>query len=103
MKCPVYRSLDKPSAFFGLRGRFMTWTGVLMAVVLVIAFVVGMLTVSWLGFLVFAVGAVASYLLVMNLQGKSSDRAFSTKMNSKRYPQYLRTPPGAFRHMWEDM
>ena len=25
MKCKVYRSLDRPSSFFGIKGRFLGW------------------------------------------------------------------------------
>lgn len=100
MRCPVYRSLDKPSAFFGIRGRFTTWMVGFLVADLVVAVVVAIVTVSMFGFLVFVAGAVAAYLYIMSLQAKGSDRAFSMKMNSKKYPQYVRTPAGAFRHIW---
>ena len=25
MKCKVYRALDRPQVFFGIKGRFITW------------------------------------------------------------------------------
>lgn len=101
MRCPVYRSLDKPSAFFGIRGRFTTWMVGLLVADLLVAVIVAITTVSMLGILVFVVGAVAAYLYIMSLQAKGSDRAFSMKMNSKKYPQFIRTPAGAFRHIWK--
>lgn len=100
MRCSVYRSLDKPSAFFGIRGRFTTWMGLLLAADLFVALLVGLMLGSFFGFLVFVIGAVSAYVYIMGLQGKSSDRAFSQKMNSKKYPRYVRTPAGAFRHIW---
>ena len=57
-------------------------------------------TAALLGIGVFAVGAVCAYLYVMSLQGKQSDRAFALKMNSKKYPRYVRTPPGPMRRLW---
>lgn len=100
MRCPVYRSLDKPSAFFGIRGRFTTWMGFLLVADLFVAFMVGVMVGSILGFVIFIIGAIAAYIYIMGLQGKSSDRAFSMKMNAKKYVRYVRTPVGAFRHLW---
>lgn len=102
MRCPVYRSLDKPSAFFGIRGRFTSWIAILLAVDLLVAFIVGIMTVSIVGIGFFLIGAVVAYLYIMSLQGKQSDRAFAMKMNSKKYPRYVRTPPGAMRHIWRE-
>lgn len=100
MRCQVYRSLDKPSAFFGIRGRFASWMGVLLVADLFVAVLVAAFTAALLGIGVFAVGAVCAYLYVMSLQGKQSDRAFALKMNSKKYPRYVRTPPGPMRRLW---
>lgn len=100
MRCPVYRSLDKPSAFFGIRGRFTSWMVVLLVVDFLFAFLVGAATTSFLGIFVFVLGAVGAYVYVMSLQGKQSDRDFALKMNSKKYPRYVRTPPGPMRRLW---
>lgn len=100
MRCPVYRSLDRPSAFFGIRGRFITLMGGLLVVSVLAAFFIGAMTVSAIGFVTFGIGAVGSYIYVMSLQGNSSDRAFSMRMNARRYARYVRTPAGAFRRIW---
>lgn len=100
MRCVVYRSLDKPSSFFGIKGRFMTWMGLLLVADLFLAFIIGAFLGTLFAFAIFVIGAVAAYLFVMSLQGKSSDRAFSLKMNARRYPRYVRTPPGPFMGFW---
>ena len=100
MKCPVYRSLDKPSAFFGIRGRFTSWMLGIVVVLLFAALFLGALMKAIVGVIFFLAGVVAAYVYILNLQGKSSDRAFSMKLNSRRYPRFVRTPPGALRHMW---
>ena len=100
MRCPVYRSLDKPSAFFGIRGRFTSWMLGIVVVLLFLALIVGALTRAIVGIVIFVAGVAAAYAYILNLQGKSSDRAFTMKLNSRRYPRYVRTPAGAFRHMW---
>lgn len=100
MERPVYHSLDKPSAFFGIRGRFTSWMVGILLVVGVVALVVGTMSSTFVGIIVFVAGAVGVYVWIMSLQGKESDRAFSMRINSKKYVRYVRTPPGAARHMW---
>ena len=41
MKCKVYRALDKPQVFFGIKGRFITWYLILAGVVLMLAVIIG--------------------------------------------------------------
>lgn len=102
MRCIVYRSLDKPSAFFGIRGRFTTWMVGLLGADLFVAFIVGAFFGTIFAFLGFVIGAVAAYMYIMGIQGKSSDRTFSMKMNSRKYRRYVRTPAGALRHIWKN-
>lgn len=100
MRCTVYRSLDKPAAFFGIRGRFTAWFAVILAGVLLLALVAGAMTDTIVGVVAFIAGGGSAYLFVMGLQGKTSDRTFSLRMNSRRYVQYVRVPAGAMRHVW---
>lgn len=100
MRCPVYHSLDKPSAFFGIRGRFTSWMVGILVVVGFVALVAGAMTSTIFGIIVFVAGAVGAYVWIMSIQGKESDRAFSMRLNSKKYVRYVRTPSGAARHMW---
>lgn len=100
MKCTLYRSLDRPSAFFGIRGRFITWYGFILGGILFVAAFVGSFTGSFFGFLTFFGGAAAGYGFILSLQSKYSDRMLSMKFNSKRYAHFFRVPPYAFRHIW---
>ena len=60
---------------------------------------VGIATARWLGWLTAAIGAVVAYFYIIGIQGKSSDRTFAIKMNSRRYVRYIRTQTGPMRSM----
>ena len=100
MRRALYRSLDKPSAFFGIRGRFTTWLGLFLGVALLFGFVVGMMTASIVGIVVFLGAAVTGYMLVLSVQGRMSDRGFAIRSQSRRYARFVRVAPGAFRREW---
>lgn len=100
MKCQLYRSLDRPSAFFGIRGRFLTWFGFIAGGVMVVSFIIGSFTSSFFGFLVFFGLGAAAYGFILSLQSRSSDRVLTMKVNSRRYPSFFRVPSYAFRHLW---
>ena len=101
MRCRVYRSLDKPSSFFGLRGRFVLWCAGGIGVSLALGLVVGLLTVSLFGMITCFAGAAASYLFVTSLQGKMSDREFSKKLLAGKYPEYVHLKPVPFDSNYE--
>lgn len=100
MKRPLYRSLDEPSAFFGIRGRFTTWFGIYLGGALFAALMVGSATSGFFGFLAFFAFGVVGYGFVMSLQSKYSDRQLSMKLASKRYVRFIKVPPFSFRHLW---
>lgn len=97
MRCKVYRSLDRPQTFFGIKGRYLTWFLLLAGVALALAFAVGIATAGVFGFVLFVIGAVAGYVLIMALQDKASDREFSIRLDARRYPRFYRVAPAPFR------
>ena len=76
MKRRVYRSLDRPAAFFGIRGRFM-WV---MAPGLV--------------------GAVAAYLLTLSLQSRIDEKDIWKRIVRKGYPSLYKVRPKHVRNIW---
>ena len=102
MKCRVYKSLDHPSAFFGIRGRFITLLGTLILVVAVVAGVVGSVFGSLFGFTIFFIGAACAYFYVMSQQSKYSDRELSRRLNARKYVRYVHVRPGPVRAAWKD-
>ena len=99
MKCKVYRSLDRPQVFFGIKGRFITWYLILAGAVLMLSAAVGVVTAGVFGFVLFILGAAGAYVFVMLLQDKSSDREFTIRLNARKYPRFYRLKPQPFRIM----
>ena len=102
MKCKVYKSLDHPSAFFGIRGRFITLLGTLIFVAAVIAGIVGSILGSLFGFTMFFIGVASAYFFVMSLQSKFSDRELTRRLNARKYVRYVHVRPGPVRAYWKD-
>ena len=96
MKCKVYRSLDRPSSFFGLRGRFITVCAAGLGLSLAFALVVGAVTFPLVGTAVFLLGAAGSYLLATSIQGRMSERTFGKRILARKYPGYIRLRPRRF-------
>lgn len=102
MKCKVYRSLDRPSSFFGIKGRFLGWYLLLAGGILTLSVAVGLAAAGILGFVLFVLGAAGAYVLVMSLQDKSSDREFSLRLAARKYPRFYRIRPVPFKEMVGD-
>lgn len=102
MNRKVYRSLDKPTAFFGIRGRYTTWLAMMIGVVIVLALFVAQLTVGFIGWVTLGIGAVASYLFIIGYQERVSDRELDKIMDSKRLKSCIRRTPGPIRQIWKE-
>lgn len=100
MKCKVYKSLDRPTSFFGVRGRFVGWLALLVCACLVVSLVVGSFFGSVAGVILFLLCGASAYLFVIGLQDKWSDKDFSLKLNSVRYCRYVRRSPGPVCRYW---
>ena len=94
MQYEVFRSLDRPSAFFGIKGSYISWVGAGLVVDLFFSLIVGVLTVGFIGFIVFLLGAVCVYGYVMMKQGKMSDRRLARKMAARQLPSSVRIREG---------
>ena len=97
MKCKVYRALDRPSVFFGIKGRFITWYLLLAGAALMLSVAVGISTAGVFGFVLFILGAAGAYVLIMLLQDRTSDREFSIRLDARKYPRFYRLRPQPFR------
>ncbi len=100
MKCTVYRSLDKPTVFFGIRGRFIRIFGIIAAIGGVVSIVLGSIIDSIVGFILFAGVAVVDYFFVLSIQGKSSDREYNIRKSSKNLVSCFQFPRMSLRHVW---
>lgn len=96
----TYRSLDKPSAFFGIRGRFKLVLGAFAVAAIFPAVVAGGSFGSTGGFIVFGLCFAGAYFYVMALQARSSDREFFKRLASRRYPRFIRVPARRLSSLW---
>lgn len=90
MNLPFYKSLDKTSSLFGIKGSYLyiMIAGILVAVVLGFG-IIGAVAGSLIGTLAtLAIGAL-SYLAVMMLQGKYSERVLRKKLVSFSLPDFM--------------
>ena len=97
MKYRVWRSLDRPSAFFGIRGRFSTVFLGIAGAGLMVAFTVGSCTNSLIGMLTFGLCCIGAYSAVMSLQGRMTERGLARWMSSRRIPRAVRLMPKSIR------
>ena len=94
MEHEVYRALDRPSSFLGIKGKFIVVIGVFAGVFAVLGLLTGALFGSGLaGLGVFFGGVIIGYLVVLILQGRMSVRQFSRFLSSRKTPQYIKVPP----------
>ena len=100
MRCKVYRSLDRPSSFFGIKGRYMTWFLLLAGAALLLALPVALATAGVFGFAFFVLAAAGTYVFILSLQDKASDREFSVRLNARKYPRFYRLKAQPFSALW---
>lgn len=93
MKYIVYKSLDKPSSLFGIKGSYLYYTIGGLAVDAVVAFVLGQVTNGLVGMIVFIVLMVVTYVAVLRIQSRFSERERTRWFCSHRLPQYIHVPP----------
>ena len=101
MRRKVYRSLDRPSSFFGIRGRFIMVTLAIVAVGLVPSIVIGKLTNMLLGFGILLVTAVVAYFVTTSLQSKIDEKDIWKMVAKRRFPDLYRMRPKSVRNIWK--
>jgi len=101
MKRRVYRSLDRPATFFGVRGRFMVIFGLGFALALIIAMIVGGMTSMLVGFGVLLLICVAVYMTVISLQERISEKDLFKLVIRRRFPDIYRVQPKHIRNIWK--
>ena len=97
MRYRVWRSLDRPSSFFGIRGKFSYVFLGIAAGGAILSFVVGGATNSLVGMIAFACALAGDYMLIISLQGKMSDRGLARFLASRRTPRSIHMLPRSIR------
>lgn len=92
MQVRVYRSLDKPSSVLGIQGTYQRYTAAALAIEAVLSMIVAHYTVGLIGFAAFAVMGVLTYLTVMRIQAKYSERERDKKLSASSMPDFIIMP-----------
>ena len=96
---PVYRCLDKPSSFFGVRGRFGLVAGIGLVLGLLLGLIVGSSFSSSLGYVTFFLTVVLMYIVLMGIQSKYSDRSFFRMLAFRQRAKFIRVKPMSVRSL----
>jgi len=100
MKRKVYKSIDHRAEFFGIRGRYLYLTFLLIALDLVVAITVGTAVSMLAGVGTGIAGALAAYFLVLSLEGKVGERHLLKVIVKRGYPTLYRVRPKHVRNIW---
>ena len=101
MKRRVYRSLDRPATFFGIKGRFLVVLAAGSAASVFLAIIVGGVTSMLLGFVVILVGVIAAYFLTTSLQSKIDEKDIWKSVVKRAYPDFYRVRNKHVRNIWQ--
>ena len=97
MKYRVWRSLDRPSSFFGIRGKFAYVFLAFAAAGAMLSAAVGNLTNGLVGMIAFGCSCVAGYMAIISIQGRMSDRGLARFLASRRTPRSIHMLPRGIR------
>lgn len=89
MKYPVYRNLDRPFTLFGIKGRYIGIAGAMFLGILVVAFVAGSLSNTFIGLAAALILLVTGYLLLLEVQQRFPEKALGRKLSSLNLPQFI--------------
>lgn len=93
MRYKVYKSLDKPSSLFGLRGSYLRYAIIGIVVAAMVCFIVAGVTNGLVGILLFIVLVAVVYFLVLRIQSKFSERERTKWFCAHELPDYIIVPP----------
>lgn len=93
MRYKVYRSLDKPSVFAGIKGSYIFITLGMIGIGAVVALIVGSIVGSLLGTFLFIVIVAVSYGVTMFIQEKRSFRELGRMLAARKLPNHLVIDP----------
>lgn len=93
MRYTVYKSLDKPSSLFGLKGSYFFYAAGGALVGAVLALTIGAITNGLIGMLLFIVLLVIDYAVIMGIQTKYSERERTKWFCSHKLPSFITVPP----------
>lgn len=97
MRRKIYKSLDKPSSLFGIKGSYLSWVIIGAGVSLVISLMVNAMTNGLVAILFFLALMVGVYLWVVSFQSKYSERTREKLFSSRDLPDVILLQPRPLR------
>lgn len=101
MRYRIHHSLDRPTAFFGIRGRYLGVLGAGCAAAAVLALAVGAATQMILGAGAFLAGGAAAYLATVWAQERTDERDLMKAVGHRRMPLCWSVRPRPVRSIWK--
>ena len=93
MQFPIYKSLDKPSSLFGLKGSYLTICIAGLGIGAIPSVLVGTMTNGFFGFVLFIGLAAVAYFATLRFQSKFSERERTKWLACRGLPNYIKVPP----------
>ncbi len=100
MRRKVYRSLDHPAEFFGIRGRFIYPFLILMLLAVFFGIVVGGQLSLLFGIITGVVLTAVAYMYIIYKQTKIKEKALMKVLTKKLYPSEYHVRPKHIRNIW---
>ncbi len=101
MERRVYRSLDKPTEFFGIKGRFMAVMLLLTGMALMAGILVGGMTGMMAGTGAFLVLAAFAYMATLAMQAKVKEKDLVKTVIRRGLPRVYSVRPKHIRNIWK--
>lgn len=94
MRFRIYRSLDRPSSFLGIKGKFMIIVGIVAGISGLLGIIIGKsIGNDLVGMGIFLGGSAVGVALTLMLQGRMSVRQFTRFLSSRNIPEFIRMKP----------
>lgn len=100
MKRRVYRSLDRPATFFGIKGRFIIVMIAVSVIGIFLGIIIGGITSMLIGFAIVLIGAIAAYFLTTSLQSRINEKDIWKCVVKRAFPDCYRVRPKHIRNIW---
>ena len=96
MRYVVYKALDNPPSFVGLKGSYIKYAGIGMGGAGVIGMMIGSITNGLVGVIAFVALAAGVYLSVLAFQAKFSERERTKWLTSRKLQDVIVFEPVSF-------
>ena len=97
----VIKSLSRPTRYFGIEGRYLYLTGILVLLSLFFSIIIGAFSSMIIGFAAFLILFMVSVIVTKNIQRKIPERLIMKTMSRRNYPQRYRMESRVVRNTYK--